>query len=111
MRIGRITFMRKKKYNLPELPQNLNKKIGFKILYDGRYPSEKAAALFVSEQAHHLLKNGYEVEIITSTRKISQENQKYTDKTLIYASSFILLIVSVSLFFIGYYHKNIPSKK
>lgn len=37
-------------------------------------------------------------------------NQKYTDKTLIYASSFILLIVSVSLFFIGYYHKNIPSK-
>ena len=72
--------MRKKKYDLPELPQSLNKKIGFKILYDGRYPSEKAAALFVSEQAHHLLKNGYEVEIITSTRKISQENQKYTDK-------------------------------
>lgn len=38
-------------------------------------------------------------------------NDKYSDKTLIYASSFTLLIVSVSLFFIAYYHKNIPKKK
>ncbi len=63
-----------------EFSQSLSKKIDFKILYDGRYPSEKAAALFVSEQAFHLSKYGYEVEIITSNRKMSQENQKYSDK-------------------------------
>jgi glycosyltransferase involved in cell wall biosynthesis len=60
--------------------EGAQKKIYFKILYDGRYPSEKAAALFVSEQAHHLLKSGYEAEIITSTRKTSQENPKYADE-------------------------------
>jgi len=38
-------------------------------------------------------------------------NDKYSDKTLIYASSFTLLIVSIFLFFIAYFHKNIPKKK
>ncbi len=75
-----LLFMRKKKYDLTKLPQSLNKKIDFKILYDGRYPSEKAAALFVSEQAINFSKNGYEAEIITSKRKTLWENQKYNDK-------------------------------
>ena len=75
-----LPFVRKKKYHLCEFPQSLHKKIDFKILYDGRYPSEKAAALFASEQAFHLSKNGYKVEIITSIRNISQEHQKYTEK-------------------------------
>ncbi len=63
-----------------ESPKIVNKKMVFKILYDGRYPSEKAAALFVSEQAFNLAKFGYEVEIITSKRKISKPVKQYSDQ-------------------------------